>query len=107
VSESLARKLFPGENPLGRQLIIGVAGGANEEIVGVVSDITNAPPGAQQTSEEIYFPLAQRPEVSFSVVVRGPLDAAALAPLFRRALRQIDSAQPVTAAQPLRDLLAQ
>ena len=73
----------------------------------MVGDVTNAPPGAQQTSEEVYFPLAQRPEVSFSVVVRGQLDAPALAPLFRHALQQIDAAQPITAAQPLRDLMAQ
>ena len=107
ISESLARKLFPGENPLGRQLAVGIAGGAAMEIIGVASDVTSAPPGAQQTSEEVYFPLAQRPEVSFAVVVRGRLDAPTLAPLFRRALQQIDAAQPVTAAQPLRDLMAQ
>jgi predicted permease len=107
VSESLARKLFPGVNPLGQRLIIGVANNANEEIVGVVGDVTNAPPGAQQSSEEVYFPLAQRPEVSFSVVVRGPLQATALAPLFRRALEQIDPAQPVTAARSMSDLMSQ
>jgi predicted permease len=107
VSESLAHKLFPGEDPIGRRLIVGVQNEANDEIVGVVGDVLNAPPGAQQTSEEIYFPLAQRPEVSFAVVIRGRLDAVALAPLFRHALHAIDEAQPITTAQPMGDLMAQ
>ena len=72
VNETLARRYFPGEDPVGVELDRGV-------IVGVVADVRQA--GLDQTAEpEIYYAVAQNvatsPDIGMSVVLRtiGPPD---------------------------------
>ena len=49
INETMAKKLFPGENPIGRRLITGIAS-IPREIVGVSGDVRaenlSLPPGA-------------------------------------------------------------
>lgn len=91
VSASLARRYFPGQNPLGRKLILATPGQGGveteREIVGVAGDIRYLTrPGTD--SLEIYVPYEKTTWANIYVIVRTTGDPAALAPAVRAALRE-------------------
>jgi macrolide transport system ATP-binding/permease protein len=91
INQALARKYFPGENPIGRK--IGDYEGGHpslREIIGIVGDVREGPLDVDVSPAE-YFPLNQTLDHDFDLVVRTRLDAAALLPTLVSALRQIDS----------------
>ena len=93
ISDTLRRRFFPGEDPLGKRLVVSFLDTAlTVEIVGVVSDIKqqslSAPANAQ-----IYLSYLQVPWFSSALLVRTEGDPRALAAPVGRALRSIDSAQ--------------
>jgi len=89
VNETLARTLWPGQNPLD-QIVIG-EGGSNpgRRVVGVVADVRHRAL-EQESGNELYFPTRQRDESGpVYLVVRTPLLPAALASTIRTALHLI------------------
>ncbi|HKB07929.1 MAG TPA: ABC transporter permease [Candidatus Polarisedimenticolia bacterium] len=107
VSESLARRLWPGADPVGRQLTVdySTAGTYPYQVVGVVGDILFR--GLRSDPRpEIYLPHAQRPYLVMNVAVRAAGDPVLLIPSVRQALREIDPMRPAHSITPLRDLVA-
>jgi predicted permease len=90
INETLARKFFPEEDPVG-QKIADDEGGRDSvwEIVGVVSDVHEGALDATVAPTE-YFPLNQTGDSSFTLVVRTRQDATALLPELVAMLHQID-----------------
>ena len=90
VSDSFARRYFPGENPIGRKLIVATPGKAaieiTREIVGVAGDVRYLT-RPSEASLEIYLPFVQTTWPNIYVMVRTIGDPAALAPELRAALR--------------------
>jgi hypothetical protein len=89
VNETLARALWPGQNPLD-QIVIG-EGGSNpgRRVVGVVADVRHRAL-EQESGNELYLPTRQRDESGpVYLVVRTTLPPAALASTIRTALRLI------------------
>jgi hypothetical protein len=99
VNETFARRHFPGENPIGRTLVTGMAQ-LPSQIVGVVADVRstslNAPPEA-----DYFLPALQRPEAFTNILVRTNLSPAAMLPVVREALRSVDPDLPLLQPQPL------
>ena len=97
ISETLARRYFPGENPLGRHLIFGFPphGDVSREIVGVVADIHDVSLAANP-DPMMYVPFAQSPLWGGEVVVRSSLSATAIAAAIRTETHNIDKNLPVT-----------
>ena len=90
INEALARKFFPGEDPVGQKIANDEGGRDTEwQIVGVVSDIHEGALDAPVAPTE-YFPLSQTGDGSFTLVVRTRQDAAALLPELVAILHQID-----------------
>ena len=90
INDALARKFFPGENPVGQKIANDEGGRDTEwEIVGVVSDVHEGALDASVAPTE-YFPLSQTGDGSFTLVVRTRQDAAALLPELVAMLHQID-----------------
>jgi macrolide transport system ATP-binding/permease protein len=90
INESLARKYFPGQNPVGQKLADDEGGRPSEwEIVGVVDDVREGPLDADIAPTE-YFPLIQTGDHSFTLTVRTSQDAATLLPTLVSTLHQID-----------------
>jgi len=90
ISQSLARRYFPGENPVGRKIIVPSPGKSNievaREIVGVAGDVRYLTrPGEE--SLEIYLPYLQTPWPNLYVMVRTLGDPSAFAPELRAVLR--------------------
>jgi macrolide transport system ATP-binding/permease protein len=90
INDSLARKFFPGEDPVGQKIANDEGGRDTEwEIVGVVSDVHEGALDAEVAPTE-YFPLNQTGDSSFTLVVRTRQDATALLPELVRMLHQIN-----------------
>ena len=89
INETLAKKYFPGEDPVGKQIADGgLTPGSMRTIVGVVADIREGalddPPWPAE-----YLPLYHSPETNFSVVARTRGSAAALLPEMVKAMQGI------------------
>jgi predicted permease len=104
MSRSLAHRLFPGENAVGKHIEIGV--NTSTEIVGVVPDVKNTGLSVSDNPEyyilrphapdETYIngtgPVAQR---TLSIVIRSSIPATTLAALVRQDIARLDPNLPV------------
>jgi len=99
IDRRLAEQFFPGQNPLGHRVNIF---GADREIIGVVGNVKEH--GFNENMPEIYFPYAQAPNGSVSLVVRGVVDPASLASSVTSAIQGIDSDQPVHDIRTLKEI---
>jgi predicted permease len=101
INETLARTLWPGQNPLGQILITDV----DREVVGVVSDVRHVSL-EQASGGEFYLPISQTGDYSsVDLIVRTTLPLASLAPAVRRELRELDPALPANEFRNLQDLV--
>ncbi|WP_251106266.1 FtsX-like permease family protein [Alloacidobacterium dinghuense] len=90
INQALARKYFPGHDPVGQRIADDEGGRESVwEIVGVIEDFREGPLDTNILPTE-YFPLSQTRDHSFSLAVRTSQDAGALLPALVSALRQID-----------------
>jgi predicted permease len=105
INETFARRFFPGEDPIGRTLITGMAQRPSQ-VVGIVADVRSS--GLNTPPEADYFlPALQRPERPTHILVRTDLSPAAMAPLVREALRAMDPDLPLLQPQALSTRIAQ
>jgi predicted permease len=101
INETVARKLWPGQDPIGR---IAEAGGGDARVIGVIADVheTNAEDGA---GWQMYLPASQFGPEGAYLVLRSKLPPAALAPSVTRTLRQFNPGQPATEFKPIQNLV--
>ena len=97
ISNALARRYFPNQDPLGRHLVFGfpLNGRASREIVGVIGDVHDVSLG-KKPEAMMYVPFAQAPLYGCEVVVRSTLAASAVAAAIRTETHGIDKNLPVT-----------
>jgi len=101
VNETLARTLWPGQNPVGQ--IMTQDGG--RRVVGVVADVRHGGP-ERSGGSEMYLPMRQtRDYPEMELVVRTALPPESLAAGIRTALRPVDPNLPVSEFQTLRGLV--
>ena len=104
INETLARRFFPGQDPLGKRLLVQ---GVNE-IIGVVADVRQRGL-ARATTPDVYFSVWQLPgtsEVSLVVRAAAGRDPAALAPGVRRAVEEVDPTAPVYRIRTMDEVVA-
>lgn len=106
ISEALARRYFPGGNPLGRHLTFGFPanGIVSREIIGIVGDIHDQALG-KEPGPMIYVPFAQAPLYGCEVVVRSTLSASTVVSAIRDVTHGIDKNLPVTDVALLPDVV--
>ncbi|MFZ3216951.1 MAG: ABC transporter permease [Candidatus Acidiferrales bacterium] len=106
ISETLARRYFPNQEALGRQLIFGFPpdGDAAREIVGIVGDVRDIAL-SQAPGPMMYVPFAQAPFWGGQMVVRSTLSASSVAASIRKATHEIDKDLPVTDIETLPEAL--
>ena len=94
VNRTLARRFWPGGNPLGGRLALLDENGRVAEIVGVVGDVK---PDRMEGEDwpAIYHPYPQAPFASMTMVVRTAGLPLSLASAVERAVHQLDPDQPV------------
>lgn len=104
ISETMARHVFPGEDPVGRRLITGILS-LPREIVGVVGDVRpltlNQPP-----LDEMYYPTAQAGDTFFSLVLRTARPAGTLRAEIAAAVHAVDAQMPIDDPRPMAELVS-
>jgi predicted permease len=93
VSESLARRLWPGESAVGKRIYWGGTTGRTRLVIGVAGDIRDVRLEAEPPPM-LFVPHSQVPVPAMTIVLRTPLDVRAMAPALRQALRQVDPSIP-------------
>ena len=106
VSEELVRRVFPGEDPLGKrlQVAIGPRQGMNVEIVGVVGDIKFASLDAE-TRPATYIPLPQLSIGLATIVARTNMDPLSLSNSVAGAVRSIDPELPLADVRSMEEVV--
>ena len=105
INESLARLAWPGQDAVGRMLILDYQGGATaREVVGVVRDARYDGPRSDP-APEIFIPHAQNPYLVMNVVVRTTIEPGALGPSARAQALKVDPDQPVHSITTMAGLL--
>ena len=107
VNQSLARRLFPHEEPVGRRISGGnTPQGEFARIVGVVGDVRHNSLDLEPTGE-VYFPLAQYNMSFQAIVARTSVDPRTLLESARRAVRGLDASVPIVDLRSLDDAVSQ
>ncbi|HEV2273019.1 MAG TPA: ABC transporter permease [Acidobacteriaceae bacterium] len=101
VNQTVARRLWPGEDPIGR---IARVSGSDAQVIGVVADVRESSvegdPGWQ-----MYLPAAQWGAEGAQLVVRTRLPPETMASRVMNELRQMNPAQPATEFRPVQQLV--
>ena len=103
VNEALASHMWPGENPVGKQLplfnelltVVGVVGNARHE--GLSSDVDS----------EIYVPYLQQPMDSMQLALRTDVDPTSIAQAVRAQIAAVDPEQPIYNVTTLEQTLSE
>jgi putative ABC transport system permease protein len=97
VNELLAKKYWPGEDPLGKRLRLfkGTTPEAWLTVVGVVSNILQADETRQKFSPVIYLPYRQKPGLAMWVIARTRVAPASLGAVLRHEVQVVDSSLPM------------
>src|SRR5262249_23359579 len=104
-SQSLAKRLFPRENSVGKALKLGKKADDMYQIVGVVAD-TRDVHLAQKDQLQIYFPLLQNPSPGLNVMVRSNTDPLTLVKVLQQRVWSIDKDQPLTDVDSLTGVIS-
>jgi putative ABC transport system permease protein len=109
VNETLARRFFPGEDPVGRRIATGTAAADSTEwltIVGVAADVRQRELDARPESQ-IYFPYGQAATRAVTFVARTRGDPSRLVEPLRAEVRRVDPTLAPYEAMTMEKLVAQ
>jgi len=106
ISESCAKLAFPGEDPLGKHLLMGGSdqGKPWATIVGIVGDIRQYALDRAPTMA-VYLPQAQNTNFSYMFVARTTVDPRQMERAVREAFLSTDKTQPVYDIAPMESYL--
>lgn len=107
VSESLARELWPGQNPLGRQITLGTN---DKTVVGVAGDVRVR--GLERPSEpQVYLASGQVPDnnitgyVPKDLIIKAASSPMTLMPAVRDIVKRADPQLPISDVQMLGEIV--
>src|SRR2546427_10835518 len=111
INETLARRYFPGEDPIGRRMTLNDEDPKEEDwatIVGVVRD--TKPRAVDLTASavpEMYMPFAQQPESSTALMIRTTNNPASVAAAVRHEVQTLDKTQLVHSVRTLDSVMSE
>jgi hypothetical protein len=89
INERMARRLLPGEDPIGRRDPLRIAVAPWVTIVGVIGDVRHS--GLEdEPAPEMYTWAVQNPPTNPFIVVRSSVDAASLTSAVRGVVQSVD-----------------
>lgn len=118
VADSLARRFWPNQNPLGKHLALTFFGPEPREVVGVFSDIKDDGLDQTRPSEAVYWPVSQvvlPPSMSgelqrpfgLSIALRTFTDPSSAISSLSSAVHQVDALTAVVEVKPMETLIAE
>jgi putative ABC transport system permease protein len=94
ISQAMARRFWPGENPIGRRIVMGRTTRVEREIVGVAEDIRIS--GLYEPAEPyVYVPYAQHQQTFGLLLVESDMDPAALTAAVKQQISRVDASVPI------------
>jgi predicted permease len=114
IDSDMARLYFPNSDPIGQTLSVGFASMGPCSIVGVVGHVRHwGLDEPEYARVQAYLPLAQDPDqwvqsnyAGFSVMVRTPLEPAAVMPGIKNAVYGAGSDQPVYGVKTMQQMVS-
>ncbi|HYE85084.1 MAG TPA: ABC transporter permease [Vicinamibacterales bacterium] len=102
INETMARRYFPNESPLGRTI---QNPHGRSQVVGIVGDVHNQGLD-REPRKQVYLPMRQSPTAGMALVARTERDAATFANAITRAIWDVDPSQPVYEMSTMDQILA-
>ncbi len=103
INETMARRFWPGEDPIGKHLIYARES-IRVEIVGVAADVKIGGLGDTGPNNEMYVPYRQRAFLTMWLVTRSPANVASAV---RHEILAIDPEQPVASVRSMNEVISQ
>jgi putative ABC transport system permease protein len=115
ISQSLAQRFWPNEDPVGRHLTMTFLPGKTREIVGIVGDVKDRGLDAAEPEATLYMPLSQvAPPATAAwrsfplwIVVRTRSEPAAVTSAIVNALHQLNPALPIVDVTTMENFVAE
>jgi predicted permease len=109
INESMARRFWPMNTPIGKRVRFGGASGPEATIVGVVADVRyrDLTTPIATTEPDVYLPFAQRPAAGLVIGIRSDAALETLVSALRSELSAVDRTIPLFCIRPLESLVAQ
>jgi putative ABC transport system permease protein len=107
ISRTMARKFWPGQDPLGTQIGLGSPDFPAMTVIGIAGDVKHQSL-REEPGPEMYVPYTQKPFPSMLLmhfVVRAKGDPASLAAGIRRAVHSVDAGLPIAKVTTLQILI--
>ncbi len=95
VSESMARRFWPGQDAIGKRLSCVFVPGKDLQIVGIVGDVKQSGLDRREGVSQMYLPFEQLPEPALQFTVRAIRSSAGISRAAEAALRAVDPDQPL------------
>ncbi|MBK8725226.1 MAG: ABC transporter permease [Holophagaceae bacterium] len=110
VSRQMARRHWPGQDPVGKRISMAGDQGPWLTVIGVAGDVRYESL-AEEPAPQFYLPLMDPAATGdritlLSVLVRGAAGPETLKPVLKAALREADPEMPLTRVRAMDDLLA-
>src|SRR5262249_794604 len=104
INQTLARQVWPGENPIGRKLVTEDANNLKTaEVIGVVGDVKQDRIEGEDWPT-IYSSYAQWPVGTIVMTARANGDPLSIRPGVEREVHQLDPEQPVSDVRSMDDI---
>jgi putative ABC transport system permease protein len=103
INDTLAARLWPGQDPIGKRLRVGFEE-KDREVIGVVGTIKQTTLDAEAHAA-MYLPHLQSPNPRLTLLVRTHGDPLSIAAAVRQEVRAIDKDVPVTQVQTMEKVL--
>ena len=116
INDTMARRFWPGGDPIGQRVLVGLVNEQPREIVGVVGDVRQNRYD-REPQLQMYVPHTQQPHgsqgryadsrMTMTFVVRSARDPLRLVPAFRSAVAGVDRRLPISNIKTVEDYVVE
>ncbi|HKI00960.1 MAG TPA: ABC transporter permease, partial [Thermoanaerobaculia bacterium] len=104
INEAAARRYFPGEDPLGKRIVVGTSKPIGGEIVGIVGDFKQDAL-EREIEPQMFMAHDQVPWSDLSIVLRTAQNPQAVANAARAQVRDLDPALPLYGLKSMEEVV--
>jgi putative ABC transport system permease protein len=105
INETMARRYFPNEDPIGKKLVVMLNETITREIVGVIGNVLHSGLDTEPRPE-MFVPYQQSPSAQMTFVVKSTPDAATMLPVIKSAVREVNRNQTFAKTATMEELVA-
>ncbi|HEY3129501.1 MAG TPA: ABC transporter permease [Acidobacteriota bacterium] len=104
ISMSIAKRAWPGEDPVGKRFHFGPRTAPDREVIGVINDVRGVSLEAGP-SFSVYVPYWQGFFIATSFAIRTTEDPVTITPAIRVAIRSVDAELPLSALRTMEEVV--